>query len=139
MAIFPFGEMEAVASGLRRSARAGRLGRVAMGVGLAVPLLIVAGGLLLSADQAFYNFFEGLTNSLADTLTEVVAKAVLSLLIGVYLCCFYLQAEREKTPALRPQREGDPGHDRDRTVASGGFSRPEEQPEFQRRSVRCLV
>ena len=105
---FPFGEMEAVASGLRRSARAGRLGRVAMGVGLAVPLLIVAGGLLLSADQAFYNFFEGLTNSLADTLTEVVAKAVLSLLIGVYLCCFYLQAEREKTPALRPQREGDP-------------------------------
>ncbi len=105
---FPFGEMEAVASGLRRSARAGRLGRVAMGVGLAVPLLIVAGGLLLSADQAFYDFFEGLTNSLADTLTEVVAKAVLSLLIGVYLCCFYLQAEREKTPALRPQREGDP-------------------------------
>lgn len=79
-----------------------------MGVGLAVPLLIVAGGLLLSADQAFYVFFEGLTNSLADTLTEVVAKAVLSLLIGVYLCCFYLQAEREKTPALRPQREGDP-------------------------------
>ena len=105
---FPFGEMEAVASGLRRSARAGRLGRVAMGVGLAVPLLIVAGGLLLSADQAFYDFFEGLTNSLADTLTEVVAKAVLSLLIGVYLCCFYLRAEREKTPALRPQREGDP-------------------------------
>lgn len=105
---FPFGEMEAVASGLRRSARAGRLGRVAMGVGLAIPLLIVAGGLLLSADQAFYDFFEGLTNSLADTLTEVVAKAVLSLLIGVYLCCFYLQAEREKTPALRPQREGDP-------------------------------
>lgn len=57
---FPFGEMEAVASGLRRSARAGRLGRVAMGLGLAAPLLIVAGGLLLSADQAFYDFLKAL-------------------------------------------------------------------------------
>ena len=104
----PFGELEAVASGLRRSARGGRLGRAAMGVGLAVPLLIAAGGLLLSADQAFYDFFTGLASSLTDTLSEAVSKAVLSLLIGVYLCCFYLRAGREKSPALRPQREGDP-------------------------------
>ena len=71
------------------------------------PLLIVAGGLLLSADQAFYDFFEALPAACGHAHRGGGQGGAFAAHC-VYLCCFYLQAEREKTPALRPQREGDP-------------------------------
>lgn len=104
----PLGELGAVAEGLKGSARGGRLGRATLGVGLALPLLLMAGGLLLWADQAFYDFCAGWLNSLEDALPQGVMKVALSLMAGLYLCCLSLRAGREAGGETRPPKEGDP-------------------------------
>lgn len=84
-----------------------KLGRIALGIGMALPLLFFTALLLASAEEAFQNLLAGLFTGLGEELPLLLIKIILALLIALYFCCLALAVSRP-VPQLSPQRaQGD--------------------------------
>lgn len=85
-----------------------RLGRIALGAALALPLLLAAGALLASAEEAFRRLIAQLFNGLGEGFGETALKLTLALALSLYLCCLMRGCAGPAKPAPSARPQGDP-------------------------------
>ena len=91
-------------SGLRQRQN---LGRIALGVLLALPLLLISGLLLASAESAFGELFSRLLTALGDDMLLLVIKLVLALGLSLYAYCLLLRGCQPPQTAAASRPKGD--------------------------------
>lgn len=107
--LLPFEQLPAAGTALGQGlAKGQRISRILIGCLMALPLLVLIGLLLSSAEDAFGHLFARLFESLEGNLGGYLAKGVLAILIGLYLCCFSQSCRSDKriAPAKVPQGDG---------------------------------
>ncbi|MBE6749873.1 MAG: DUF4173 domain-containing protein [Ruminococcaceae bacterium] len=75
------------------------LGRVLIGIALAIPVLIIVVPLLMSSDDAFKGFVEMLFDNVALTLLEFAIGIVIAVMVITY--CLTLKKENSKTVEIK--------------------------------------
>jgi len=85
-----------------------KLGRIAFGAALSLPLLFVVSLLLASAEDAFRDLLSGLVKGLGEGFPLLAVKLMLTLLVVLYLCCLSLSEGRKNRVSAAAPTKGDP-------------------------------
>lgn len=75
------------------------LGRVLIGIGVAIPVLLIVVPLLMASDDAYKGFIEMLFDNIALTLVEFVIGIVIAIMVTTY--CLTLKKEDSKTTEIK--------------------------------------
>ncbi|MBQ8537788.1 MAG: DUF4173 domain-containing protein [Clostridia bacterium] len=84
-----------------------KLGRIALGVGLALPILLVAALLLASAEEAFGSLFTRLFTGFGEEFPVLAIKLFFALIIALYSFCLMLRSAQPPQVAAAARPKGD--------------------------------
>lgn len=103
---FPFSffgaEISAIKSTVGNSRASGNIRYIAIGISITIPVTLVVGSLLMSADKGMEDFMNGIFNSFAtDNLFDIIMRLLVSIPCGMYLFgMIYGNCQRHKLNLL---------------------------------------